>query len=159
MDQPTFEESRPRAALRKAFDDGLRQLALSHAGEPLAHCKDIVTTLWGDWKNEHEVMIYKIGVEIVALTGRRSRRTAESIEDYEREVPRMGVEHFYYALRLNKDGMPKEESGIALTNFRTQSGQSWRKEHRDFNHIGLAFAIEEIPEDERALGSAASIIW
>lgn len=97
-----------------------------------------------DWKRGHKVMIYKVSVQIVSLSGKRCRRDGESLDDYEREVPIMGVEHCYYALRLNKEGKPKERYGIALTNFRTETGQCWEKEHRDFNHFGLIFTIEEL---------------
>lgn len=133
----------------KNFDKGLRQLALVHAEQPLAHCGEIVTTLWGDWKQEHKVMIYKVGIDVVSLSGQRCRRNDESLEDYNNEVPIMGIEHSYCALRLGKNGIPKEKYGIALTNFRTEDGYTWRKKHRDFNHIGLTFTVEEIPEEDR----------
>lgn len=133
----------------EGFDENLKQLALSYAKEPLAHCGEVVTTLWGSWKNEHKVMIYRVGAEIVSLSGGRCRHDNESLEDYRKEVPIMGVEHCYSALRLGKNGIPKERYGIALTNFRTEDGYSWEKMHRDFNHSGLSFTIEEIPEENR----------
>ena len=135
----------------KAFDIELKHLALSHAPSPIVKCGDIVTTLWGDWKREHKVMIYSIGVDIVSLSGRRFRRDGETLQDYEREVSIMGVEHSYSALRLNKDGEPKEKYGIALTNFKTEEGQLWGKKHKDFNHHGLHFVRTEIPGEKRML--------
>ena len=132
-----------------AFDNDLRLLALSNTPPALAHCGDIVTTIWGDWKHEHRVMISEIGVQIVSLEGRRPRRDHETREDYLISVPIMGVEYYYFALRLDRNDVPKEKYGIALTNFRTDSGQIWTKKHRDFNHVGLAFAIDIIPEEER----------
>jgi len=120
------------------FDDDLRQLALSNAPEPIAHIGDIVTTEWGDWKYPHRVMIYRVCVSIVVM-----RRQAGD------PPPIMGVEHEYSALRLGKNDIPKEKYGIALTSFTTEEGIYWEKRHLDFNHCGLSFNIEEIPEDER----------
>jgi len=139
----------------KRFDDELRQLVLFHAEEPLAHCHQLVTTMWGNWKKEHQVVIYSVDAVLVSLRGNhRARKGDESNEEYEEYLrtnglSRMGVELHYSALRLGKNGIPKEKYGIALTNFRTEDGYKYELKHDHFNHIGLSFNIEEIPEDDR----------
>lgn len=141
--------------MTKRFDDELRQLVLFHAGEPLAHCGELVTTLWGNWKKEHHVMIYKVEAALVSLNGnRRARNGDESNKEYEEymranAISYMGVELHYGALRLGRNGIPKEKYGIHLTNFKTEDGYKYQLQHDDFNHVGLSFAIEEIPEEDR----------
>jgi len=139
----------------KRFDDELRQLVLFHAPEPLVHCGELVTTMWGDWKREHKVMVYQVDAVLVSLRGnRRARNGDESNEEYEKylyenKISRMGVEIHYSALRLGKNGIPKEKYGIFLGNFKTEDGYEYQQKHDHFNHIGLSFTIDEIPEEDR----------
>lgn len=143
--------------MAKRFDDELRQLVCFHAEEPIAHCGELVTTIWGNWKKEHQVMIYKIDAVLVSLQrNRRARNGDESNEEYENYlkasgISRMGVELHYTALRLGKNGIPKEKYGIFLGNFRTEDGYHYKLKHDHFNHVGLSFTIEEIPEEDRGL--------
>jgi len=144
--------------MSRRFDDELRQLVLFHAEEPIARCGELVTTLWGDWKKEHQVMIYKIDATLVCLRGnRRARKGDESNEEYEKylygnKISRMGVEIHYSALRLGRNGIPKEKYGIFLSNFKTKDGYKYQLQHNHFNHVGLTFTIEEIPEEDRKSG-------
>jgi len=118
------------------FDKALRELALSHAPEPLAKCGDIVTVQWGGWKKPHRVRIYEVGVEIVSLAITIGQRKALGIEGW------MGVQHYYYAFRVKDDGERVGSSaGFVLPNFTTDDGKRWESLFPTFNHAGLSFKL------------------
>lgn len=127
------------------FDRALRELALSHATEPLANCGDIVTTEWGGWKKPHKVKIYEVGVEIVSLAAITiGQRKALGIEGW------MGVKHYYYAFRVKDDGERVGSSaGFVLPNFTTDDGKRWESIFPTFNHAGLSFKLGSLDDERR----------
>ena len=97
---------------------------------------DIVSTLWGEWKTSHDVMISKIGCELFC--------------GYENGTPIADFRMVYIACRIDKDGKSTErhDGGIVLTNITTsevdrsgkRSFKFWKKPGgTDFNHRALCW--------------------
>jgi len=124
------------------FKTEFKNLALKYAPSPIVSVGDIVETQWADWKNIHKVMISEIGIELVSLET-RCRRQNESAKQWLSRVDLIGVDLYYYAKRLKKDGTPKDIDGsIVLNHFKTLGGKKWEKKNKDFNHCGLSWRIK-----------------
>ncbi len=117
------------------FDEALRDLALSHIPTPIAKCGDIVTTQWGDWKQPHKVKIYEVGMEIVSFNISIGQRQALGINGW------MGVQHYYYADRVDDNGEQKGVKGVVLAKFTTADGKTWESLFPTFNYAGLSFKL------------------
>ena len=123
----------------ETFDLALRAIAFKYIPDTIVNVGDIVETIWSNWKNFHKVKIYEIGIELVKL---------DAVDDWLQNISLIGIDVYYLAIRLNKNGTPKDEigSGIVLTNFITANGQKWLKKHNGFNHVGLSWKIRRLEQ-------------
>ncbi len=96
---------------------------------------EIVETIWGNWKKPQKVKIYEIEGCISTKSGSNDC------------IPTIT----YNALRLKKDGTPKDKigCGICLTNFKTENGIEWKRIDQPINHVGLHFSIPNSELDEK----------
>lgn len=115
------------------------------AANKIASIGEIVTTNRPFRKEARPVMIVSVGARLIA--------------DYSKERGFfLDFEMAYAAHRIGKDGYSLErspESGIYLANLTTRSGQFWQWraatsiDAKSFNHVALAWTIEEIPWQQR----------
>jgi len=127
------------------FNLALRDVAFKYIPETIVNVGDVVETKWSNWKNFHKVKIYEIGIELVKLDT-RARQENETVDEWLQNISLIGIDVYYLAIRLNKNGTPKDEIGIVLTNFITAKGDRWLKKHNGFNHVGLSWKIRRLDE-------------
>ena len=126
------------------FNKELKELAYKYQPDFLVDVGDIVSTIWSNWKRRHDVMICEFGVEMVKLRG-RARKEGETVSQWLEEVQLIGIQPYYLALRLKKDGTPGDAvgSGIVLSNFTSKNG-TWNRIYESFNHCGLSWAVDRM---------------
>jgi len=129
------------------FNLALRDVAFKYIPETIVDVGDIVETIWSNWKKSHKVKIYEIGIELVKLDT-RARQENETVDEWLQNISLIGIDVYYLAIRLNKNGTPRDEigSGIVLTNFITSNGHRWLKKHNGFNHVGLSWKIRSLEQ-------------
>jgi hypothetical protein len=129
------------------FDFKLEMLARKFMPKHPVKVGDVVETKWGNWKKSHKVKIYEIGIHLISRNDIRARGKNESLYQWRLDSELMGIDLYFYALRLNKDGTAMDEigSGIALTNLKIDNYE-WNEKHTGFNHIGLSWPIEQLTD-------------
>lgn len=131
--------------LNLKFDSQLEMVARQFMPERRVVCGDVVMTLIHETKKMRPVVIYEVGFRVVGRNDIRPRRSNESYSDWRLDVNSLGIDFYFYALRLDKDFIPKDKigSGINLTNL-TKDSYTWNELHKDFNHIGLQWPFEKL---------------
>jgi hypothetical protein len=121
------------------IDKAFREFIISHASPPVAKCGDIVMAQWG-WKHPHKVRITAVELELVDLNLTIGERVKLGI------TGRLAIEYCYIGNRLNNKGEPTGVSGAVLSSFTTENGVKWERKGLSFNHYGLCFDIDRLPE-------------
>lgn len=107
-------------------------------------CGDVVETRLHDAKNTRPVLIYEEGLRIVSHRDTPARGD-ESHEDWRHRVDILGVDFYFYALRLDKNFKPKDKLGYGISLMTLKKKlYIWTALHEDFNHIGLQWPFEKL---------------
>ena len=120
------------------------KMALEYAkNNAIAMPGDIVETLWGDWKKLHRVMVYRVGAHLVT-------RCRDKCHYWDGKGWVAEFDMKYYALRLYKDGTPRDKvgSGIALRCLQARDGRKWVADGEDFNNVAVVWTYARLEGEE-----------